>query len=277
MEKKPKKPVNKDAWMGTYSDMVTLLLCFFVLLFASSSVDSSKWAILVQALNPDAGQEVSQIVMEGVDDEGSDPFDSTGKGLLTDVAEFQDLYYAMEEYVEQNGMQDQVQVMSGEGYTFLVFRNDIFFDGDSSILKERGKEVLNFLAGGIQHISEDVKEMRILGHTNQADPSTPNPIAGDRYLSSDRSTAVLVYIQEKNILDPKKLQSIGCGQFYPIASFTRDDDRARNRRVEILITETGHVSYTLDEIYADIDKQQNITVPEGGGEAAPDLTQKTKN
>lgn len=263
MQKKPKKPVDDKAWMNTYSDMVTLLLCFFVLLFAASSVDSDKWTILVRALNPNAAQEVSQIVMKGVDDEGKDPFETKGKGLLTDVAEFQELYYALEEYVEQNGLKDQVEVHTGDGYTFIVFRNDVFFDGDSSVLKQNGKDILTYLCNGIATIKDDIQEIHVFGHTNQADPNRPNPVAGDRFLSSDRATRVLVFMEEKNVIEGKKLFSMGCGQHYPIASFVKEEDRAKNRRVEILITQTDHLNYTLEQIYEDIDKQTNITGAEG--------------
>ncbi|MEA4988316.1 MAG: flagellar motor protein MotB [Anaerovorax sp.] len=262
MQKKPKKPVDKNAWMNTYSDMVTLLLCFFVLLFSVSSVDSAKWSILVKALNPNA-KEVSQIVTDLTESQGEDPLDSGGKGLMTDVTEFQDLYYQMQEYIIENKLSGDVEVHQGDGYTFIVFRNDVFFDGDSSILKQRGKDVLTFLASGIQPIQDQINEMRILGHTNQADPNRPNPITGDRFLSSDRATTVLVYVQEKNVIDPKKLISIGYGQHYPIAPFVREEDRAKNRRVEILITQSNKVSVTLEEVYRQIDEHENVTAGPG--------------
>ena len=53
-------------WMDTYGDMVTLLLCFFVMLYSMSRVDESKWIALVQSFNPDyAVDEPSQIVVPG--------------------------------------------------------------------------------------------------------------------------------------------------------------------------------------------------------------------
>lgn len=262
MQKKPKKPVDKNAWMNTYSDMVTLLLCFFVMLFSASSVDSAKWEILVQALNPNA-KEVSQIVTENTNNEGPDPFDTKGKDLMTEVSKFQDLYYQMQEYIIKNKLTNDIEVHQGDGYTFIVFRNDVFFDGDSSVLKQRGKDVLTFLASGVKPIQDQINEMRILGHTNQADPNQANPIAGDRFLSSDRAARVLVFLQEKNVIAPKKLISSGYGQHYPIASFVTAEDRAKNRRVEILITESNKVSVTLEEVYRQIDEHENVTAGPG--------------
>lgn len=262
MQKKPRKPVDKNAWMNTYSDMVTLLLCFFVLLFSVSSVDSAKWTILVKALNPNA-TDVSQIVTENIQSQGPDPFNTGGDALMSEVTEFQDLFYQMQDYIIENKLSGDIEIHQGDGYTFIVFRNDVFFDGDSSILKQRGKEVLTFLASGIKPIQNQINEMRILGHTNQADPNKPNPISGDRFLSSDRATRVLVFLQKKNIIDPKKLISIGYGQHYPIASFITPKDRAKNRRVEILITESNKVSITLEEVYKQIDQNENVSVGPG--------------
>ncbi len=271
MQKKPKKPVDKNAWMNTYSDMVTLLLCFFVMLFAASSVDSAKWSVLVRALNPNA-KEVSQIVTEEMaGSEGEYPLSSGGKGLMTDVTEFQDLYYQMEEYIIENKLSGDVDVYQGDGYTFIAFRNDVFFDGDSYVLKQRGRDVLTFLASGIKPIQDQINEMRILGHTNQADPNKANPIVGDRFLASNRATTVLVYIQEKNVIDPKKLVDIGYGQNYPIAPFVEKEDRAKNRRVEILITQSEKVSVTLEEVYKQIDEHENVT--SGPGEQGESVGQ----
>ena len=52
--KKKKRSEGGANWMDTYGDMVTLLLCFFVLLYSMSSIDSDKWELLVKSFNPDA-------------------------------------------------------------------------------------------------------------------------------------------------------------------------------------------------------------------------------
>ena len=71
-------------------------------------------------------------------------------------------------------------------------------------------------------------------------------------MSSNRATEVLLYIQEKNIIDPAKLVSCGYGQFRPISSFETRESRAKNRRVEILITRTDSVVKSLDDYYEEV-------------------------
>ena len=70
MIKKDKKPEELGSWMDTYGDMVTLLLCFFVLLYSMSSVDQSKWKLLVQSFNPSALEESDQVVLDAKVTEG---------------------------------------------------------------------------------------------------------------------------------------------------------------------------------------------------------------
>jgi Flagellar motor protein len=233
-------------WMTTYSDLVTLLFCFFVLLYSMSSVDAGKWKILVKSFNPDANQEIQEIKT------------APGDGGTTDEQEeFEELYAQLYEYVELEGLGDDVEVTEGDGYTFITFRNNVFFDGDSYILKQEGKVILDKLCEIISGVSSSVQEIQVLGHTSQASPTEPNEISSDRFLSSNRATEVLVYMQKKNIMDPYKMVSSGFGQFRPISSFDTTESRAKNRRVEIIITKNDGISGTLDKYYEEVYGTEN--------------------
>lgn len=248
-----KKTINKDSWMNTYSDMVTLLLCFFVLLFASSSLDSSKWQVLVEELNPKVKTmaESASVKTAGKEDIH---ITTSGSGLVAEITDFSGLYENVETYAEENNLTDLVKVIKGDGYVFIVFRNSVFFDGDKHDLRPQGKQVLDFLCSGLTKVSPDIQEIQIHGHTNQADPSHPNPSRGDWMLSADRAAEVTAYMQSKNFIDPKRFVPMGHGQYYPTAPFVGEENRSQNRRVEILIQEKGSVGKTLDQIYAEMDQ-----------------------
>lgn len=234
----------ENRWMDTYGDMVTLLLCFFVLMFSISNVDAKKWEVVVKSLNPKAVNGIEQIAADaGGGSQGSSTTDS-----------FDQIYWSMKKYAEDNNLEGSIEVKKGKDFTFIVFRNNIFFDGNSYILRPEGKKVLDVLCQAIQPISSQVGEIRIMGHTNQADPNKPNPIEGDRFLSSNRATEVLVYMQEKNLIEPKKLISMGYGQHYPIASYTGEADRAQNRRVEMYIANNKAANLTLDQVYSSMEE-----------------------
>lgn len=254
MAKKKKHEAPKNNWMDTYGDMVTLLLCFFVLLFSISTVDAQKWIMIVKSFNPAAAQNITQLVQEDpADEKGEQAVGQQAGGLMTNEESFDQIYWSMKEFVEQNKLEESIEVKKGKDFTFIIFRNNIFFNGDSYILRQEGKDILDVLCASVAPVSDQVGEMRVMGHTNQANPSRPNPIPGDRFLSSNRATEVLVYIEKKGLLDGKKLISMGYGQHYPIASFITEEDRAKNRRVEIYIAKNDATKYTLDEVYSNID------------------------
>lgn len=250
VKKKPKIPEDKGKWLATYADTITLLMCFFVLLYSISSVDATKWEIIVRSFNPNA-KEVSQIVVGEAQNDAEYEIDgSINPEELID--NFDELYYMLRESVEQQGLQADVQIEKGDGYTFITFRNNIFFDGDSYVLRNEGKIILDNFSKIIKNSSSVIGEIQILGHTSQARPDKQNDIRFDRFLSSNRATEVLVYLQKKNIISPDKLISTAFGQFRPISPFDTSQNRAKNRRVEIIISKNDSVNKALDQYYKEV-------------------------
>ena len=74
-------------------------------------------------------------------------------------------------------------------------------------------------------------------------------------LSAERAAKVTAYLQDKGLVSPDKLVSVGYGQFRPVAPFDTEANRAKNRRVEIIITKNNSVQKSLDEYYADLEQK----------------------
>ncbi len=259
--KKPRRSEGASSeWLNTYADMVTLLLCFFVLLYSMSTVDSAKWKIIVESFNPSAG-ELSQIVANLEENNGGYGIDGGLDGGETEIQEvdFDELYYRLSKYIETENLQADVEISKGDGFTFITFRDNVFFNGDSYKLRKEGEEILDQLASAIKDVSNSIEEIQVLGHTSQADPNRPNEVVSDRFLASNRAAEVLVYIQKKNIVDPSRLVSTGYGQFRPIDSFDTRESRARNRRVEIIITKNDSVVKSLDNYYKEVYGVEGVT------------------
>ena len=237
-------------WMDTYGDMITLVLCFFVLLYSMSDINAQKFEVLVKTFNPNAATESTQVVIGSGEQQGDYPVQGEAPTQET-VDDFEEFYYTLSQYIESNNLQEDIEVSKGDGFTFITFRNNIFFDGDSYVLKQQGKETLDVLVGALNGVVDEIKEISVLGHTSQARPDVPNEPVSDRFLSSNRATEVLLYLQQKNFIDPTKLVASGYGQFRPISKFDTAEDRAKNRRVEILITQTDGVERSLEEYYAE--------------------------
>ena len=199
MKRKKKSGSGGANWMDTYGDMVTLLLCFFVMLFSMSKMDESKWIALVQALNPSA-------VVNGTSME--EP--PEGSVVTQDQVDrdMEQLYQAMAEYFQQENMMEKVSIGKGNGYE-------------------------------------------------------ENDYTVDRFLASNRATVVTVYLQEKEIIDPARLVSVGYGQWRPISSNAIPEERAKNRRVELIVT-----GLDLDALAGD-DIKQYYSMRESTGTPSP--------
>lgn len=274
MKKRNKAPEEGASWMDTYGDMVTLLLCFFVLLYSISSVDQVKWENLVKSLNPDAAKEVSQLVTtenqpgdddvpgstdlpkdadrEAIyEDDLNDPQESAASSAEQQQIDeqFDSLYEQLKELKELADDASEVEIAKGDGYTFITFRDKVFFDGDDWVMREDGKKMINAFAKILKPCAKSVEQIQIIGHTSQGRPDKKNNINTDRELSAMRSAVVTAYLQKKNVIAADRLYSSAFGQHRPIASFDTPEDRAKNRRVEILITKTGNVENQLDKYY----------------------------
>ena len=247
--KKKKGGGDGPNWMDTYGDMVTLLLCFFVLLYSMSTVSEDKWRAIVQSFNPNSLKTATEVI-GGTEGPLADPYE--GIGALADPSELteeeleammeaidaalESLYESLSEYVEENGLGQSVEVTKGDGYIFISFNDAIFFGGDSYVLLQTGRQVLDVVAEALNKAVDYVDEIRIMGHTAQAVPDAPNNPDVDRFLASNRATVTLVYLQERCTIDPARLVSMGYGQWRPIAPNDNEEHRSHNRRVEIEIT-----------------------------------------
>ena len=225
-------------WMDTYGDMVTLLLCFFVLLYSMSTISEEKWKMLVVSFNPDAALTMTE--NSGNDGPNADPNELDGSGIgLSQVDidnDMAELYEMIMSYVAQQNAQDSVSVSKGDGKVFVTFNQAAFFDGDSWALKEESKPLLEMIAGMLSEVAGSIDEVRIMGHTAQGDPNKPNDIFTDRRLSAMRAAETLAYIQQFCTVDPAKLISEAYGQWRPVAPNDTAEGRAQNRRVEMIIS-----------------------------------------
>lgn len=235
---KKKKSGGGSNWMDTYGDMVTLLLCFFVLLYSMSTISEENWKAVVMSFNPDAVETLK--ATSGNDGPNADPNTDDGSGLGITQAQvdedMESLYQELKEYVNSAGEQSKISVTKGDGKVFVSFNEAVFFDGDSWALRQESHAILDTIAGMLSEVSVSIEETRIIGHTAQATANRPNDPVVDRMLSAQRSANVLAYIQMKTTLDPARLISEGCGQWRPVASNDTPESRAQNRRVEMVVS-----------------------------------------
>lgn len=237
--KKKQKGGGGANWMDTYGDMVTLLLCFFVLLYSMSTISEENWKAIVMSFNPFAKETITVTPGGNGPDadanEAGGPVNMTQQQAMID-ADIDQLYEELKAYVEQAGEQTNISVAKDGGKVYISFNQMVFFDGDSPVLKKEAEPILTVVSDLFSKVAESIDEIRVLGHTAQADPNRPNGVERDRTLSSQRATNVVIFVQQHSTVDPARLVSEGVGQWKPIDTNDTPEGRSRNRRVEMIVS-----------------------------------------
>ncbi len=245
-----KKPINIDAWLNTYADMITLILVFFILLFSMSSIDKEKYRMLVKAFTADPAT-IEQLMTESEDNK-EEGFTANGEEAddieIDDIEDLDELYFYLRNYVKENQLEASVQVEKNENIVYVRFMSNLFFEPDRAVLKEGGKAILDHVGGALARAEEIARFIRIDGHTAEA--SRGNDTVNNRDLSTERANIVLKYLEAHYISDPSKLFAVGYGLHRPIAPNDSEENRAKNRRVEILVGKMDPLQDELDKIYS---------------------------
>jgi len=221
-------------WMTTYGDMVTLLLCFFVLMFAMSTINEQKFLQAALSLGKALGVLEKNVSVIG---EMSPAIGTTG------IAREQiDMIESMEQIAEifqEEALQDVASVeVTGPGEVLVRMGDKVLFSPGESELKPQAIRVLAGIANSIQGKTETVY---IEGHTDNVPINTPE-YPSNWELSAARALSVLRLLEEAGI-PPAQLAAVGRSQYIPLTSNDTPESRAKNRRVELMIT----WSHQIDE------------------------------
>lgn len=262
-KRKPEEPPKgSPAWMATFSDLMNLLLCFFVLLFSMSSVDESKYEELVVSLSNsfsifDGGGSAigeGKLISSGVsqlnelddyyndmgkaseeEDTDGDPMKEYKEQLKKDQQEkTEKIYDEMSQMVEDKKVSDEVELGMDDNYQYvkISLSGAILFESGQAEFLSDAKPILSRV-GDILKVYKD-SLIKIEGHTDNI-PISSGRYADNMELSTARAISVWNYFVGTKGLNPKTLEASGRSQYSPIASNKTAKGRAKNRRVEIKI------------------------------------------
>lgn len=238
-----------DGWLTTYSDMVTLLLTFFVLLFAISNVDAQKAALVFAAmsregLSAEQYMEIADKFLPSDDDNDTklptpalpikpedDPAGNQPNPEMDALAE------SIQNYIDANALGDSLALVYNGEYLLLTLSNDIWFASGSAEITPEMKEKAGVLAGLIADTYNDDNpfEVVVAGHTDNVPIHTAR-YPSNWYVSVDRAVNFMDLLISESGLDPSFFNARGCGEYRPIASNETDEGRQANRRVEVYIS-----------------------------------------
>ncbi|ANF32110.1 hypothetical protein A0130_10880 [Leifsonia xyli] len=235
----PEEHENEERWMASYMDMVTVLMCMFIVLFAMSTVDAKKFEQLKDSLATGFGQVKTQKVdtakgvvvpPKHVDESGK----STEFALAQQEAQnLKHLKDQIQAALTRDGLQDAVELkIDSRGLTIGLVGNSTFFDSNRAELSARALAVLNDIGPVLAPASYDVS---VEGHADLRQPGAPYPTNWE--LSAGRATSVLRHLVEVNGFPQNRIAAVSFGSARPVDGFTgtTDNDLAQNRRVDVVV------------------------------------------
>ena len=257
-KEKQEEEIKTDGWKDTFSDLMNLLLCFFVLLYAMSNVDEVKFAELVASLSNSYSifSGGAQALGEGTlissgatqlsnldefytdmgkqadsDDESKD-YDEQKSQQKKDSAE--ELYSDVVAGTESSRLQDSLDVTMDDGYDYVMISisGGVLFQSGSADIQSGAKRIM-FSVGSLLKRYQN-RRIKIEGHTDNV-PIKNSQFDSNLWLSTARASKVYEYLVDRCGLNPKHLEASGRGDADPIASNKTAAGRAKNRRVEIKI------------------------------------------
>ena len=272
--KRPKKHEeeeheNHERWLVSYADMVTLLMCLFIVLFAMSQVDKAKFAALASGLSASFGAPIT--VLPGTTPEGSvldalpAPVDlaagiapeqkaaqadvdaaaaqaaaERAKRVATEAASAYDELAAARDAINEAltaaGYPDAVRYEIDErGLVVHIVADAVLFDAEEAVLRPEGRVILDAAAPTLTGLPN---LLRVEGHANHLPVSRGGPWPSNWELSAYRATTVLRYLSSDGVPEPR-MYAAGYGSTQPLVPQTDPTAITVNRRVDIVVLSNG--------------------------------------
>lgn len=214
-------------WMSTYGDMVTLLLCFFVLLFSFATLDIQKFKAISQSMSGSLGVLDSGVTLSMEPLVNSFPSDSPTE----EVEEFKKLYEQMNEYIKENNLESSITLRLDERGLLVRFMDDVLFDSGKADLTPKAREIINKVA---EIIRQNDKNIRVEGHTDNV-PINTFRFPSNWELSTTRAVNVVKYLIEEEGIEAKRMSASGYSDQHPVDDNSTSGGRQKNRRVDMVI------------------------------------------
>ncbi|MFZ5986822.1 MAG: flagellar motor protein MotB [Bacillota bacterium] len=245
-------------WMTTYSDLVTLLLTFFILLFSMAVIDKQKFEEVATSLRSafmnnsngelmhyNKGKEVISITTENnpqsndskeIDSQKNKNSDGKSQGGKDNdkgkkekgMEEFKE---EIEKLIVGLDLDKYVKIIDEKTYVILRIDSVILFDLGKADIKDSGKETLKKIGKLLKDLDSG---MIVQGHTDNL-PINTVLFPTNWELSTKRATNVVLFLIRESEVDPTKLTATGNGEFRPIAPNDTEENRQKNRRIDIVI------------------------------------------
>ncbi|MDE4542498.1 MULTISPECIES: flagellar motor protein MotB [unclassified Thermoanaerobacterium] len=225
------KKENSERWLLTYSDMITLLMIFFIVLYTISTVNSQKFQQIAASLgktfdgtNYVIGQQSGNSILDSIK--------TTGTNGTNDNS----IASQLDKLIKQYNLQNMVTYKVDERGFVISLNDTLLFDTGSADVKPEQKETLIKIGNILKSMPNYI---RVEGYTDNV-PINNNQFHSNWELSVIRATNVVEILVNDVKMDPAKISAVGYGEYRPIVPNDSDKNRQLNRRVDIVIMNSDY-------------------------------------
>lgn len=230
------KKAGGERWLLTYADLITLLLIFFVVMYALSNVSAKKFQAVAISLAQAMGGAQSMMPNPGASlapgMSGSDPLEGIDSAMeAAEHMNLEQIRQELQDFIDQSGLGGKVTVNMEERGVVLSFQDVALFPLGSAEITPVAKEII---AKAGQILIKGPWYIRVEGHTDNL-PIRTSQYPSNWELSVARSTSVVQELIRELHFNPQRLSATGYGEYRPKAPNDSEQNRQTNRRVDLVI------------------------------------------
>ncbi len=234
-----------ESWLLPYSDLMTLLLALFIVLYSASAVNTSKFEEMSKAFKTAFSSGLGVLDNGAITEENqqkrrtAEELDRKDDGKKSrqmlekeEQQNLEQLKQQLDKYIKQNGLSSQLETLLNQSELLITIRDNALFPSGSANIKADSQKLASAIGQMLQAYPD--YEILVTGHTDNQ-PINTTEFPSNWELSSKRAINFMKILLENTAFDPKRFSAIGYGEFRPLDSNVTDAGRATNRRVEVSI------------------------------------------
>ncbi|MBC7341265.1 MAG: OmpA family protein [Clostridia bacterium] len=208
-------------WLLTYADLITLLMAFFIVMYAISKVDLARYEQLARALSQVfVGSGGGMLLPE-----------PNGGDQVVPPDELAQMTQNLRAYLAEHGLQDQVFVTTTSQGVIISFTGSVLFERGQAVVRSSSLPILKKIGDYLRQIPNYIG---VAGSTDDL-PINTSQFPSNWELSVVRATTVIRFFTETTGLKPERFIAVGYGEYHPLFPNTSEEERRKNRRVDIII------------------------------------------
>ncbi|MRH45021.1 flagellar motor protein MotB [Aquibacillus halophilus] len=223
-----------ESWLIPYADLLTLLLALFIVLFAMSEIDAVKYQELSRILNSEFGggngvlehnNNIVELSVKTIEE-------NTSTKSIEELSQLESLQQQIQTYIKKNDLAKVLGTKLTDEGLLISIENNVFFDPGSAKVKGDGHDIANEVSEFLY--TDPPHQIVVSGHTDTI-PVNNSEFSSNWDLSVMRAVNFMRLLLGNDKLDPQRFSAKGFGEHKPIAPNDSEKNRAKNRRVEVLI------------------------------------------